>query len=284
MINPQHVILFHYFRNFLKLSNEHRIDVAPLKGAHLLTGVYPPDFDRGVLADVDFLVKPADFHAVGELLEGLGFRRIRLHNREATAADFYETGYLLPIDDRRQILFEPHRQLIQPERHPIDLQALWDRSVASTFEAVPCRRLADDDHFLYAVIHETTHQFVDPGRTLDDLEMLLRYGGVSLEVVTGRARKWQCSRAVWLCLSLLHRRAPELEIAPFAPRIAPPKAVQSALRFLVPDEGGLRYADLSMRYRQALLWPWLLDGLKPALQFTKYYTGLRLRDLMQRYL
>ena len=79
-INPQYVVLFHHFRHFLKEASEKKIDVAPLKGAHLLTAVYGNDKDRDMLADVDFLVRPSEWDPVTKLLLNMGFERRDIDN------------------------------------------------------------------------------------------------------------------------------------------------------------------------------------------------------------
>ena len=119
-INPQYVVLFHHFRRFLKEASEKGIDVAPLKGAHLLTSVYGNEEDRGMLADVDFLVRPGDWEGTRELLVSMGFVRGDIDNRPATFREFYEACYFLQIGGGKRIMFEPHRYLIQPARHNID--------------------------------------------------------------------------------------------------------------------------------------------------------------------
>jgi hypothetical protein len=75
MTNPQHIILFHHFRRLLEAAANEGIDVVPLKGAHLLTSVYPDDEDRGVMSDVDFLVRKQDWTRTLELMIELGFER-----------------------------------------------------------------------------------------------------------------------------------------------------------------------------------------------------------------
>ena len=279
-VDPQHVVLFHHFRRFLEEAAREGIGVAPLKGAHLLTSVYPAGEDRGMLSDVDFLVRPGEFARAGALLSRMGFARAPWpKGRIATEEVFYEAGYTLDVDGGRHILFELHRHLIQPARHPIDDAAMWRRSSPSTFEGAPCRRLAQDDHFLHAIVHLLTHQFVSPQRSLRDLELLLRSGQVDLGTVARRAREWECARATWICLGLLRARCPELVAPRTLDELSPPLPSRRVARFLVPDEGGFRWSGLGDRAREAVLWPWLLDGPRPALRFGAHYLRLRCRDL-----
>jgi hypothetical protein len=279
-VNLQHVVLFHHFRRLLEEAAKAGVEVAPLKGAHLITSVYPEGEDRGRLSDVDFLVRPAEFARVGALMTSMGFVRTPwAKGRPVSERTFYEAGYRLDVGDGREILFEPHRHLIQPARHPIDDDALWRRSTASTFDGAPCRRLSQDDHFLHGIVHLMTHQFVSPAQDLRDLELLLRFGGVRLDTVARRAREWECARAAWTALRLLRASCPELIPPGLLDELAPPPVARRVLRFLVPDAGGLRFPELGDRTREAALWPWLLDGARPGLRFGSYYLRLRARDL-----
>jgi hypothetical protein len=279
-VNLQHVVLFHHFRGLLEEAAREGLDVAPLKGAHLIASVYPEGEDRGKLSDVDFLVRPEDWERACALLSRMGFVRVPWsRGRLVSERTFYEAGFTLDVGDGRCILFEPHRRLIQHARHPIDHAALWRRSRPSTFEGAPCRRLSDDDHFLYGVVHLMTHQFVSPHQGLRDLELLLRFGAVDLEVVARRALEWECARATWLALTVLRGRCAGLVPDRILSALAPPPVPRRALRFLVPGEGGFLFPDLGDRAREAVLWPWLLDGPRPVLRFGAAYLRLRLRDL-----
>ncbi|MDJ0761787.1 MAG: nucleotidyltransferase family protein [Myxococcota bacterium] len=280
--NPQHIVLFHYFRRFLEAAATIGIDVAPLKGAHLLTSVYPDGEDRGLLADVDFLVRPEDWTRTCDLLTDQGFVRRELKGRGATEREFYDTGFSLDIGANERILFEPHRYLIQPERHPIDYNTLWRRTTASSFDGAPCRRLATEDHLLYTVIHMITHSFIAPKRELRDLELLIKSSRADLDRAVFRAGEWECTRGAWLALSLLSETTPGAVPERCIVSLAPPAPIRSILRYLVPDNRGFRYADLGLRAQQAVLFPLLLDNPVTLLRFGRYYLGLRLRDLLSK--
>jgi hypothetical protein len=93
----------------------------------------------------------------------------------------HEAGFNLDMADGRKILIEVHRYLFDPSRLPIDQDALWSRSVAWTLDGAPCRRLAPEDHFVHLVLHATVHRLMQVERTVTDLELLLRRGGIDLE-------------------------------------------------------------------------------------------------------
>ena len=66
--DPHQILLFHHLRRVFVAAHERGIDMAPLKGAHLVTSVYPDDEDRGHLADVDFLTRERDWERICGLM------------------------------------------------------------------------------------------------------------------------------------------------------------------------------------------------------------------------
>ena len=281
-VNPQHVIMFHHFREILARAHERGIDAAPLKGAHLITRVYPSDEDRGFLADVDFLVRPSDWEATLQLLADMGYMRRTIDKRPVSDREFHEAGYSLRVASGQYITFEPHRYLVQRERLPLDYNTLWRRSVPSDFDGVPCRRLTDDDHFLHAVVHLTSHLFVIPQRHLRDMTLLLTRGDADLSRILPETRRWHIVRAAWLALVLLRDVAPEQVSEAQIQTLAPPSAVQRYLRWLVPDRGGFRFPKMGLRAREALLWPALFDTPGMFAAFAGSYAKLRCRDAIAR--
>ncbi len=279
--NPQHIMLLHHLRRFLEVAAAEGIDAAPLKGAHLITGVYPPGEDRGAMSDVDMLVRPRDFEGAGRVLESLGYVRRELPGRRRTEEEFYEAGYALELEGGRRVFFELHRYLVQPQRNPVDYEALWGRSTASELDGAPCRRLTSEDHLLHAAMHLMTDRFEAPGRALRDAQHLIGRGGADLPVAVKRAGRWRCARALWLMLSLLAESAPESRslLDPLLVMLRPPAPAQAILRALVPGPGGLRWPDLDMRTGQALLWPSLFDGPRDLVSFGAHYLWLRVLDL-----
>ncbi len=295
MTNPQHIILFHHFRRLLEAAAVEGIDVAPLKGAHLLTGAYPDDEDRGVMSDVDFLVRKRDWTRTLELMNELGFER---RDHFADESQTHEAGFHLRVDDTRKILFEVHRYLFEPGRFFIDHDALWERSFESTFDGTTCRRLACEDHFCHIAFHATIHRLMSLERTVRDLDLLLssqnagfqhlplplereacppkpwrRRGrdGVTdtdaAEKIVRRAREWKVTRSVWLFFSLIGEVRDDPELGAAAASIAPSRPIRSFIRLAVPDLRGTRLARLHHRLAAAVLWPMLFDTPRLAARF-----------------
>ena len=277
-ITPQNVVLFHHFRRFLECASKKAIDVAPLKGAHLLTSVYPDGEDRGLLADVDFLVRPADWKEALSILREMGFRGRPATRRPVSDAEYHETAYYLEIDGGDRIMFEPHRFLAPPARLRIDYAALWQRSTVSEFDGAPCRRLSNDDHFLHTVVHMVSHSFLAPSRSLRDMALLIDRGGVSLDRVIAEVDVWGIRNASWLALSMLEEQLPGTVDARYLRSVRPAARVRRYLRWLVPSPSGFRLPKLGLRGQQLVLWPALFDSARHYFSYTGYYARLRIRD------
>jgi hypothetical protein len=265
--NVQHVVLFHHFRGFLEAAAKEGIDAAPLKGAHVVTSVYPEGEDRGVMADVDFLVRERDWERTLALLPRLGFAPRAGWPGYPDEPEMHEAGFTLDLGGGRKILFEAHRFLVEPRRFFIDHEALWARSFPSDFEGVACRRLAPEDHVLFIAFHEAMHRLQNLGRAVRDLELLAR-AGADLDVVAARACSWRMRRIAWLFLSLLgeHGRAKSL---------APPLPVRAAIRMLVPDARATRLGLLPDRLQAAALYPLLFDDVRMLGRYVAAHPALR---------
>jgi hypothetical protein len=278
-INPQHVVLFHTFRRFLEKAAAQNIGVAPLKGAHLVTSVYPPQEDRGNMADVDFLVRAQEWEGAFEVLREMGFVQKKIMHRGVTEEEFHEAHFYLQISGKEQILFEPHRYLVQPARLSIDYDTLWSRSRPSTFDGAPCLRLAPEDHLLHVIVHLVTHFFCLPKSWMRDVELLLSVGGADLDTAIERAREWRVRRALWLALTLLAESNISIDVTDALRRTAPPVLIQTCLRFLVPDSSGFRFPNLGLRAKETIFWPIIFDSTSDFARFAAHFASDRLRDL-----
>ena len=252
---PQYVVLFHYFRQFLEEAHRCGIDVVPLKGAHLLTSVYPAaSVERGPMTDVDFLVRPTDVSLAHEILIELGFVREADH----ALKDSHETAYVLEVNPKERIVFEMHEGL---SRFSMDLEGLWRRTRVSTFDGVPCRRLSPEDAYVYAVLHETLHRLSDLDRLIGDLTMLLHSGEVQPPLVLERAREWRLTRAVWTVSRLVPiDKGTEGKMSKMLRLLEPPFPINQILRHLVPNRRGTLISQLPYRLQAVLLWGWILDS------------------------
>jgi hypothetical protein len=254
--NPQYVVLFHHFRGFLEAAGKAGLDAAPLKGAHLLTSVYPEDGDRGALSDVDFLVRDAQWERALGVAAELGWRRRPMPYDESKT---HEVGFLADVAGERHALFEMHRYLFDPRRFSVDHDAIWSRSSPGLFEGAPCRRLAPEDHFTFLAFHALLHRFDGLERTLVDLERLLVGGPFDRDALVARAREWRVTRAVWAVLARLCERHPELDLGRHRDALAPSAVVRGAALRMIDLTANLGLAEHHYRVAAALLWPVLFD-------------------------
>ena len=225
----------------------------PLKGAHLISSVYPEGEDRGRLGDVDFLVRPESFGEVDALLIHQGFRREVL---EPYQTEKHEASYVLDVGSQNLIAFEVHRAL---SRFPLDQEGIWGRARPGVFDGVPCLYLSAEDTYVYLVLHELFHRFSGLSRTVRDLTMLLRYQSVDTVQVISRAREWRLTRAVWTLSRLVGQTDASLGLDEMLRELRPDALTRKVIEYLVPDEHATRLFKLHHRLQALLLWTWLLD-------------------------
>jgi hypothetical protein len=257
-MNHQYIILFHHFKNILKMANKKNIAIIPLKGAHLLTSVYSAKENRGFIGDVDFLVKPRDWQHMLALMEEYGFKPRSGPNNEN---NMHEKGFYFYMDNGARFLFEVHRYIFEPARFKIDHNGIWSRAYKSDFEGVPCYRMSDEDVFCHVAWHDAIHRLMSHKRTMRDLELILTQSGVDVNKIATRAVEWQCTKTVWLYLYLLNRQLPGIRNMEKAIRgIAPSFFSQAAIISLIGYGDKTRISAFNHRVQAAVLWPFLFDS------------------------
>lgn len=282
MINVQYIILFHYFREVLKHANKRGIEMAPLKGAHFLTSIYPPSEDRGPLADIDFLVQEDDWNRAVELMISIGFILRQTENRQVSQRKYHEAVFFSKLENGQYILFEAHRQFVQPSRHPVNYNDVWDRAYSSTFEGVPCKRLCDTDHLLHLVIHLFSHRFSCLKRSMRDLELLVNAGNIEYKAIVPRAIEWKCTRALWLTLSLYKKKTNSERFDKIIQQVRPPLPVRLLLKLLVTNEKEFLFKEIGLRKEQLILWTLLMDDSHQSGSFLFSFLNSRIRDLLEK--
>lgn len=245
--------------------------MAPLKGAHVETTVYPLAGRSRSMGDIDFLVRPEEWQRTLDMMLDLGFRTRRPPSSEWW---MHEAGFYLELSPGREILFEAHRYLVEPRRITLDHNALWARSVPSHLEGLPCRRLADEDHVVHTCLHAAIHRLMKLGRALEDLELLFRHASPDHDRLIKRAKEWRATRATWLLLTLVDRQQPELGLGTITAALTPPVIPRAVLRALVPNEEATRLRSLNHRVQAALLWPWIIDSPQLLLRIVTHHPKL----------
>ena len=266
-MNPQHIILFHYFGQILKRAADEQIDIIPLKGAHLLTTVYG-DENRGPMADVDFMVRDSDWQKTIILMEQLEFTQREL---PFTEIDTHEIGFNMALGGDKKILIELHRFLFNPERFYIDHDALWGRAYKSTFDNISRMRMADEDIFCHIAFHGAIHRLMQMKRALRDLELLLKHTDLSPLLIAERAKEWECTRAVWFFLELLKDKIDKPGLSEAISSIKPPYHIRIALLALVKDGEQTRITSLHHRSQAAIIWPLMFDTKKQLIKMLAHH-------------
>jgi hypothetical protein len=116
------------------------------------------------MADVDFLVRPGEFHRVARILEGLGYRLMRTgkHN------------YAMPAKgDAQSFIFDLHDRLPYLSRNAF--LRLWDRSVTRHINDTPVLLLDACDELVYLAYHAAVQHGDMSSVWMRDIDCLVRY-------------------------------------------------------------------------------------------------------------
>ncbi|MBN2804446.1 MAG: nucleotidyltransferase family protein [Deltaproteobacteria bacterium] len=245
---PQYIILFFYFDKILEEAAKNKIDIIPLKGAHLLTAVYQNE-DRGVIADIDFMVREEDWKKIIQIMENLGFVKRELPYDET---DKHEMGFYMEIGGGKRVLFEAHQFLFSPDRFYINHKQVWERAYHSTFDNIKCMRMSDEDIFCHIAFHSAVHRFINLKRARRDLQLILQNTSVDIAKIIERAKEWGCRRAVWIFLDMLYKHE-------IINTIEPPSHIKQTLRILVKPEKFTNIFFLHHRIQAAIIWPLIFD-------------------------
>jgi Uncharacterised nucleotidyltransferase len=188
-----------------------------LKGMALVGDIYAPH--ERPAADIDILVRAEQFEAATAIVRDLGYRDVPHPGREATRERLYHLDFDPPPGSHGSVL-EVHRHVVQPERYHIDLEGIWTRSTAVERHGGTVRLPAREDHILVLAIHRARHDggfLPDDLRNVDDIDRLLRSGGIDWQGLTARAGQWRCRRALFLSLDSLSTVVPEAVLRALAP-------------------------------------------------------------------
>jgi hypothetical protein len=256
MVNPAYVIYFDQFRRLLEAADDIGLDIAPLKGAHLLTAVYPPDEAHRGLGDIDFLVRPNDWDRTIDLLRRLGWQE---PPQPRAKQRYHQRDFEREVAGLGTLHFELHRYVLEQYRFHIDHDALWARARRSSFDGAPCLRLAAEDHLVHVALHAATHGLTNLTKALRDFELLLHSDELEPDRLEDRAREWEATRVVWLFLVLLADSGRGPEIISLRRQLRPPWLVRRQLRRLVPDCEAQVLDGYHAPWRGPVLWPWLFD-------------------------
>jgi hypothetical protein len=141
-------------RSTLAEFHRRRIPVISLKGPWLAQRLYG-DAALRLYADLDLLVRQADFVRSEELLSGLGF------SAAARRDDYARTW------SRGPIILELHDDVENPLAYDFGIEGAWDRAQPAEFDGVPTLLLAPSDELRFLCLHGARHRFERLSHVLD---------------------------------------------------------------------------------------------------------------------
>ncbi len=195
----RNIFLYKELNKLLRVLQEKKIPVIPLKGAYLAEAVYD-NIGLRSMGDVDLLVMKDDLLRVEQELLALG--GVPENCNRVIAQDNHHFGYKLLKSGLR---VEIHWTLVN-SNHPfrIDIEGLWNRARPITLAQVPAWALSPEDLLLHLCLHTAVHTYDMRIRMLCDIgEVVRRYRTeLDWQVIGARARQWGIVRAVYVILSL----------------------------------------------------------------------------------
>jgi hypothetical protein len=195
------------------LAEFHRraVPAIPLKGPWLAERLYGDSALR-LYADLDLLVKRADFLRSEELLSGLGFSA-------AERRDDYARTFC-----RDDITLELHDDVENPLAVDFGIEKAWERAQLAEFDGIPARLLGPSDELLFLCLHGARHRFERLSHVLDLVLAFRRLAAPQSTTQPGRHRQLERMLALGCMM---------------AKRLAPQIAQLEACYTAIPDRGSL---------------------------------------------
>jgi hypothetical protein len=169
--------LHHDLARILRAATAAGIEAMPLKGA-LLTTRNDEQRHRRPMADLDLLVRPADRHAMDQLLVRLGYRHQPENNPRPTHETYLNPGAAGVVtdgehaDNPRRV--EVHTEVMRHLWGWIDddevTPALWRRAATGTVVGERALIPADADLVAHLAVHASSDLLVGRGRLVQWLD------------------------------------------------------------------------------------------------------------------
>ena len=175
------------------------IELAPIKGAALVGSIYPDPAERP-MNDIDALVRVDQLPSAIEAILSLGFERVGFSRK---LSNFYHAIVFL----RGDIMFELHRNIVQPYRTNLRIADVWARS---TIDAATrgIRRLEPIDELLICAVHMARHELAVPAINYVDISRLWKRLSPSDQAsARARAEEWRVARAFAAVLAMTENLA-----------------------------------------------------------------------------
>jgi len=276
--NFQHVILFHHFRRILERALDDKIEIAPLKGAHLVTSVYLDAAERGFMGDVDFLVPINKWDRVVSMMFKLGFTL-------ETNSSSHELGFNFDIDGGQHILIEPHCYIFDPERFYIDHDELWQRAYKSEFDGVECFRLSDEDHFCHLAFHSMLHRLTSFKRTCEDLKNIIKSREPEfIKKIIVRARQWNTTRVIWFFVKQISKDLQEYDLDETLKALQPNDITKNMIDLVFIAQRQSFFSSLHHRAQAAVIWAIMFDSPSLLAKMVLNHPSLQKNRVLSKFL
>jgi len=163
------------------------VRVAAIKGVAYATALYETPAERP-MTDVDLLVPDRSFAAASSILGELGFVR------EPVIPHHHATTWV-----RDSLVIDLHRNIVGLGRSRIDLDAVWQRTVAGWPDGAS--RLDPSDELVFHLVHMTRNRLCGPLiQVVDAARLLARLSEASISIAIARGHEWGLAVPVELAL------------------------------------------------------------------------------------
>ena len=259
----RNVLLWQELCAILNECHQHEIAVIVLKGAALLSTVYPNKALRQ-MADLDLLLPEAAIGTVVNVLQARGYQAKAQIGTEIP--DHFTILHHLPpfIHPESNLCVELHATVAPPNRfYSMDIAELWAAAQPLPITGGSALTLAPEDLLLYTCMHATyRHLFELGARFLCDVDAIVRHYQAVLdwERLVARAKAWQWHNGVFLGLylaqQLLATPIPPATLQALQPAAFQEQIVEESLRLIFDDPQAT--AEVNGEFAQkwtSLSWP-----------------------------
>jgi hypothetical protein len=163
-------------KEILAIFSQHQIPLIPLKGS-LLSTAYYADAALRPMADLDLLIRPADFALASQLLAQLGYGQDVVHwkHTEFSKSDnrrVVSTESEHPDNPRK---LEIHLHCRENFGGPVvDLtETMWQQAVPDRLLGEPAWLLKPEALWLHLLVHATYHMWQGKGRLIHLMDLAL---------------------------------------------------------------------------------------------------------------
>lgn len=201
------LVLRDWQQRLARAFDEARLPAAWLKGLVLSDGLYGRS-DARQCSDLDVLAEAAQVPAIGNVLEGQGFRPYTtpVAGKDEHPLGSHHVSYIKQDVAGCPVLIEVHERLSGPAACQPAVAGLLARSRTTRLGDVPVRVLAPEDELLVLALHAHQHNYALLRCLMDLAEFVQRFhAGLDWQAVVERARAGRCLTRLLAGLDLAER-------------------------------------------------------------------------------